>query len=73
MKTRIDTEALMVILLGNGYRRERADLIVRAVNSHEELLDVIKQLKNHLDGCSHGYPDSLWDDAEKVIAKAEGK
>lgn len=38
----IDTDALMTILLGNGYRRESADRIIRAVNAHEELVLKLK-------------------------------
>jgi len=72
MKTQIDTEALMVILLGNGYRRERADLIVRAVNSHEEMLAMLKHLVS-LDDDDTDNLDNLKESARELIAKAEGK
>lgn len=32
------------------------------------LLAVARRGYNHLDGCSHGYPDELWDEYEAVLA-----
>lgn len=37
-----------------------------------ELLEACKAALDHLDGCSHGYPDELWDQLETAITKAEG-
>lgn len=46
---RIDADALMVILLGNGYLRDRAAYIVRAVTAHEELLAIAEDWKKDLE------------------------
>lgn len=34
----------------------------------DALLAACKSLFDHLDGCSHGYSDELWDQAEAAIA-----
>ena len=46
-----------------------AAFIVRAVNSHEELIGMLKAALNNLDDQSGGY---LTRDIEQAVAKAEG-
>lgn len=49
--------------------RANAELIVKAVNSHDELLEVCKQAKKDVD---EGYPNLAFKRLEQVIAKVEG-
>ena len=32
-----------------------------------EAVGLVERLRDHLDGCSHGYPDELWDDANAFL------
>lgn len=59
-------------------RQETLSLIVRAVNSHEALLEAAKELLSHF--CSIGIVNvatgedkRIYDKMEKAIAQAEGK
>lgn len=55
---------------------ENAGFIVRAVNSHEELLRAAKQMFGYLQSLDPGMPFEDWaatQGVEKAIAKAEGK
>lgn len=53
------------------WRKEDAEFIVRACNSHDALLKACKKALDHLDGCSHGYPDELWETLKNAIEQAE--
>lgn len=68
--SKIDTDALTTILLGNQYRREAVDVIVRAVNAYQRHL---KFVRDYLSGDVN--ERQLIDEAREieVIAKAEGK
>jgi len=67
--TPIDTDALMVILLSNGYRGDRAEIIVRAVNAHEELVKAVLEFHNELDRTGK-YP-ARCEELRNLLAKAE--
>ncbi len=65
----------------SGNAKANASFIVTACNSHEELLNALKQAKEHLEYCNYGdnwekecaYREKLPEKIEKAIAKAEGK
>ena len=79
--SRVDLDALMTILLGNDYRPEVAQTIVRAVNAHEELLRLLNQVHSILNQSwdpksDVGPLDALYGLDELIpeaIARAEGK
>lgn len=48
-----------------------ADLIVRAVNCHDELLAFAKATFHYFDKKHNGCHDPLWHLAKEIIAKAE--
>lgn len=50
-----------------------AEFIVRAVNSHEELLAVVRNLVTCMDAEPDGFHVAFIAQAKKAIAKAEGK
>ena len=51
--------------------RRCSDRLADAVDELKHLLAVATRLWDHLDGCSHGYPDGLWEDGEAAIHRAE--
>lgn len=56
------------------FAEKRAAFIVRAVNSYEELLHLVKEMQKELArGGLHAFNTSLIIQAEKAIAKAEGR
>lgn len=46
---------------------ERDEWERRAVRAEH----VVMQCRGHLDGCSHGYPDELWDATGAIVEDAE--
>lgn len=67
---------------GNGYlvaqvpdccEEERMIRNQHLLSAAMDLYAVCEKLCDHLDGCSHGYPDELWDEAQAALSKARGE
>ena len=56
-----------------GYKDDGCRSIsIKLAEAAPALLEACKEAASHLDGCSHGYPDELWEQLEEAIANAEG-
>lgn len=64
---------IAAVLPGNPNEEADLDFIVRAVNSHEELLAAAKNAVSYIEGDKKQWPDEIDLQLRKAIAKAEGK
>ena len=39
----------------------------------DELREIVGKCRDHLDGCSHGYSDELWDSVNEAAERARGE
>jgi len=74
--TQIVTDQFVVATLHNENSYANAEFILRAVNSHEELIMALRKLRRALDEMSLNPHDEFYNLAEiatDALAKAEGK